>query len=74
MLRVTFVKMPNEFSNTLLSCSAVGFPAGLLWLRGVLLHPAGEKSGDPTPHGLPTQPHNTQHDCGKSAPFSPISV
>lgn len=48
-----------------LSFSGVGFPAGLLWLRGVLLHPAGEEPGDPAAHGLPTQPHYSQYDCGK---------
>lgn len=61
---------PESFSNpfplTFLSCSGVGFPAGLLWLCGVLLHPAGEEPGDPAAHGLPTQPHHTQYDCGKS--------
>lgn len=60
---------PESFSNqspiTFLSCSGVGLPARLLRLCGVLLHPAGEEPGDPAAHGLPTQPHHTQYDCGK---------
>lgn len=59
-------EMLNMYVCYLPSCSGVGFPARLLWLRGVLLHLAGEESGDPAAYGLPAQPHNTQHDGGKA--------
>lgn len=55
----------NQSFSTFLSCSGVGFPAGFLWLCGVLLHPAGKEPGDPAAHGLPSQPNHSQHDCGK---------
>lgn len=58
-------RLSNQSPITFLSCSGVGLPAGLLRLCGVLLHPAGEEPGDPTAHGLPTQPHHTQYDRGK---------
>lgn len=57
---------PEKFLQPVfLSCSGVGFPAGLFWLCGVLLHPVGEEPGDPAEHGLSAQPHHTQYDCGK---------
>lgn len=60
-------KIPDisPIRRLVLSCSGAGLPARLLRLCGVLLHPAGEEPGDPAAHGLPTQPHHTQYDCGK---------
>lgn len=58
-------KIPISPSRTFPSCSGAGLPARILRLCGVLLHPAGEEPGDPAAHGLPTQPHHTQYDCGK---------
>lgn len=66
--------MQKVSSITLLSFSGVGLPSGLLRLRGVLLHPAGEKPGDPAAHGLPAQPHHTQHDCGKQCSYFLIFI
>lgn len=48
----------------LLCCSGPGLLAGILRLCGVFLYSFGEKSGDPPAHGLPTEPHHTEHDCG----------
>ena len=58
----------------LLFCgSGAGLLAGILRLCGVFLYSSGEKSGDPPAPGLPTEPNDTQHDCGNCFYFITFS-